>query len=354
MTKIFISDIKADEDFVSSSKTIRIGTSGNVKIQTPMKPSLKGMNGTSAVREIYRKIKPSVIDLCLNNSAYDSEYGSTTGSMRDPNALNIFTLAYDSKNVIPTDNQIKQMSDIQYNNTDVVVLPSWFRLIKECDRSQVELYLELSDKFYNYSSFRNHKPVIAAIPSCIPNDKIEGVLKHFVEMDITTFILDFNGRSMINGTWLRNFTREWDSYKLEKEGFLYSINSYQGVDKKNVGNYEAKDFLGCLAGIDLVGDKHEVYGGSNEPSEMNHTKVFSAGTYCYQKVFCPTKEFEKYKVKSIDNQIRELTNVRDHLTHGERLLEVVETKSLDPKTVSSLRSFKSEKRVVKKHLDDFF
>ena len=77
-------------------------------------------------------------------------------------------------------------------------------------------------------------------------------------------------------------------------------------------------------------------------------------TYCYQKVFCPTKEFEKYKVKSIDNQIRELTNVRDHLTHGERLLEVVETKSLDPKTVSSLRSFKSEKRVVKKHLDDFF
>lgn len=355
MSKLSVSDIRTDNDFVSSSKTIRIGTSGDVKFNTPLKPSLKQMDGISPVREIYRRISPETLDKCSGNSEYDRKYSDTTKKQMDINAVNIFELAYGSGEQIPTVNQIKQMSDIQYVHTDVIVIPSWFDLVRNADKSQYEMYLNLSDTFFEYSSFRNHKPIMASIPTCIPNDKIPKVLDHFINMDITSFILDFNGRSLINGTWLRNFSRELDSHKIEKEGIVYSINAYQGIDKRNVGDFEAKDFLGFLGGIDIVGDKHVAKGSSdNYIPGMKHTKLFDPDTYHYRKVFCTSNESDRYDYQSIRNQIAEIEHIRTYISEGESIKNEIDSKSLDRRTMDALLEMKYSKKIKKKKLDDFF
>jgi hypothetical protein len=355
MSKLSVSDIRTDDDFVSSSKTVRIGTSGDTKFNTPLKPSLKQMDGLSPVREMYRRISPETLDKCSSNSEYDRKYSESTKRQMDPGSVNIFTLAYGSTTQMPTIDQIKQMSDIQYVHTDVVVVPSWFDLIRGLDKSQCEMYFNLSDAFYHYSSCRNNKPVMATIPTCIPNDKIPKVLKHFIDMDITSFILDFNGRSLINGTWLRSFIREWDSYNIEKEGIIYSMNAYQGIDKKNIGNFEAKDFVGFLGGIDIIGDKHIAKGCSDKTIPgFERTKVFDSDTYHYRKVFCSPNETEKYAMESISNQITEIENMRSFISRNESIKDAIDSKSLDPRTRIALHEMKYSKKFKTKKLDAFF
>jgi len=349
-----VSDIKTDDDLVVSGKTVRIGTSGNKKFKTPLKPSIKTSKNNCAVHEIYRIAKPQTLEKCLNSTEYDSKYCRTTNNLRDESAVNIFSLAYGDKTHIPNDNLIRIMADLQYVNTDVIVIPSWYDLISRNEKDKSELYLKLSDKYYEYASFKNHKPVMATIPVCMPSPEIPKVLDHFMEMNITSFIIDFNARSLMNGTWLRNFSRELNPYRTEKEGILYSINAFPGIDRKHVGYVEAKDFIGFAAGFDIVGDKHTPKQSSdNYNSPRTTINLFNNNTYRYDKVPFVEGKQDDIKLASVQNQINEMTALRTSLDESESIKKILDTKSLEPTTMRDLISMKSDQRIRVTRLNQF-
>lgn len=350
-----VSDIKTDDNLVVSSKTVKFGTSGNFKFQTPLKPSIKESKQISPVHEIYKNIQPSTLTKCLNDANYDSTYCRGVKQLRDEKSINIFSLSYNSKDVVPDDDHVRTMADIQYVNSDVVVIPSWHSLIRNENKTDTELYTSLSEKYLEYALFRNNKPVMASIPVCIPNNMISGIISRFVDANVTSFILDFGGRSMTNGTWLRNFTREWDSYNIEDEGILYSMNAFKGIDRKNVGYVEAKDFLGFATGVDVIGDKYVPRGSYGGQSNTKYSeKLFDRETYRYNKI-PPTKYGrESIRIESVQHQIDEMNVLRMAVNDGESIKKILESKSIEPSTMNHLINLKRSRRNRISRIDDFF
>ncbi len=337
-----------------SRKVVRLGTSGKTKFETPMKPSIRTMTDESPVHEFYRRVKPRSLDNCLNNQQYDSKYLQGIRSLRSEDSLNICHIEYDSKDSLPNEDQIRQMADLQYLSTDVIVIPSWFRLINK-SANRLEEFFELSDKYYEYASFRNHKPVMASIPLCLSTSELPKVIKHFIDMDITSFVLDFNSRFMTKTTWVRSFMRELEEYNVQDESIVYSINAAYGTSHKTDKTCEAQDFLGFGAGIDLLGNKYSAKPSSDMygESSMSEVKIFDPSHYTYHSRICTEDELWKYKVESAKKQITELGLIRDAIKHDENVMDIVKTKNLSDVTVRWL----VEQNKTEPHrtvLDDFF
>ena len=312
------------------------------------------MSNESPVHEFYRRIKPNSLNKCLKDQQYDSKYLQGMKSLRSEHSLNICHVAFDSENVMPDNNQIKQMADLQYLSSDVVVIPSWFTMVKDV-KNRIEEFFELSDKYYEYASFRNHKPVMASIPVCISTEELPMVIKHFMDMDITSFILDFNSRFMTKTTWVRSFMRELEKYHVEDEGIVYSINASQGVSHKSDGGIcEAQDFLGFGAGVDLLGNKYSAKQSADMyDSPTRSVKIFDSANYTYHPTICTEEEIWKYKSISVKNQMLELNNIRDTIKKSENVLDLVKSKNLSDITMKWLiDQNKVESR--KTALDEFF
>lgn len=318
-----------------------------------MKPSIRTMSNESPIHEFYRRIKPESLNKCLSDQQYDSKYLQGMKVLRSEYSLNICHVAFDSKNVMPNNNQIKQMADLQYLSSDVIVIPSWFTMVKDV-KNRVEEFFKLSDKYYEYASFRNNKPVMASIPVCISTEELPKVIDHYMNMDITSFILDFNSRSMIKTTWVRSFIRELEKYHVEDEGIVYSINASQGVSRKSDGGVcEAQDFLGFGAGVDLLGNKYFAKQSADMYNSHTSVKMFYSDNYTYRPKICTEEEIWKYKSESAKNQMLELNNIRDTIKHSENVLDLVKSKNLSEITMKWLiDQNKMEPR--KTALDEFF
>lgn len=311
------------------------------------------MTNESPVHEFYRKMRPESLDKCLKSQQYDTKYLQGMKSLRSEDSLNICHVTFDSKEILPNNEQIKQMADLQYLSSDVIVIPSWFTTVKDHENC-IEEFFRLSDKYYEYASFRNHKPVMASIPVCISSNKVEEVVQHFIDMEITSFIIDFNSRFITKSTWVRSFMRELEKYNVQDEGVVYSINAAQGTSRKSDRTCEAQDFLGFGAGFDLLGNKYS----SKPSSEMydsptSAVKIFDSSQYTYHPTICNKNEIWRYRVISAKKQISELEVIRDMIKHSENVLEIVKSKNLSDVTMKWLiDQNKTEPR--KTALDDFF
>ena len=98
-TKFIVSCGNADDDYITESKVVRLGTAGNIKFETPLKAGTFGMTSGCGIYEVYRYLKPETIRKCLDSQSYLSKYQKTTKSMRSDSALNLIALAYMNKDV---------------------------------------------------------------------------------------------------------------------------------------------------------------------------------------------------------------------------------------------------------------
>ena len=348
-TRFTVHDISTDDKTNSRRCTVKVGTSGDIKIKTPIRRGVEGATDVP-VYEPYRKVKPAVIENCMESEQYDRRVGKGLND-RCKGQFNILTMEYDSKDVIPSDMMIEALSDMQYLHTDAITTPSWFNLITRKNSTNTALFMELSRKYVDCSSIRNHKPIIGAIPQSIPPNRLSDVVKLYVDKDVTSFVIDSHGRTLISGMWVRTLERAINEYNIENEGILYSINSFQGTVRKNEMNVEAKDFIGFAAGMDFIGWKHTSnYFGSDNNEDITIARRFDPESYNYIRVRCDTEEKNRITAESIRSQNKELENVRDAI-YDQKLMELLSEKKISKETIHEISSCKNN---VRSSLDDFF
>lgn len=349
-THFFVSDSEYDEDTLSRKVNVRIGTSGNVKFKTPMKAGLGNVTEIPFY-EAHKKIRPETIMDCLKSEQRDREHGREL-KRRCKGDFNVLTLEYDSKDVVPTDRMVVAMSDMQYNNTDAITTPSWFDLITRKNSVDVQLYLHLSGVFLEAASVRNKKPIFGTIPQSIPPEKLEKVLKFYIDRDVTSFVVDSHGRTLISGSWIRALHRTLDAYNIENECILYTMNAFQGVVPKTKTAIEAKDFIGFTAGFDIMGGKHSnKYPDKPTDEEAQAVgRAFDRQTYNYEKRMCTKEEKVKITEQSIRNQNAEFSVVGEAISE-KTVKPLLMTKDLAPETLNTILSFRQGRHNMK--IDDF-
>ena len=349
-TKFSVHDICVDEETFSRKSTVRLGSSGDIKFQTPTKSGVDNVIELP-IYEAYRIIKPQTIRNCLESEDYDRKNGLNL-KKRVKGDFNILTMEYREKNEMPSEKMVYALSDMQYNHTDVVTTPSWFDLITKKDHVKTDLYIKLSGAYMDAASVRNHKPIIGTIPQSIPPEKLENVIKFYIDRDVTSFMIDSHSRTLINGMWIRTLNRSLGKYDIEKESILYSINAFQGRVPKNKTSIEAKDFIGFAEGIDIIGGKHATgyYGQDrNDKNTTTFARMFDTETYNYEKILCSVDEKKKLNEQSVRVQHEEFSNVRDVITDG-KVKELLIEKNISKETLNSIFSSKGPKRST---LDDF-
>ena len=349
-THFRLSNIQVDEDTLSRSASVRLGTSGDIKFQTPLKA---GMNNVVElpVYEAHRRISPEFILKCLKSEEKDRANGRELRK-RCKGQFNILNMEYDHKTSIPSDKMVEALSDMQYNNTDVIATPSWFDLITEKNSVKTDLYLTLSKVFLDTASTKNHKPIMGTIPQSIPPEDLGKVIDFYIDNEVTSFIIDSHGRTLISGMWVRALQRSLSRYNIEQECLLYTINAYQGTVPKSSTESEAKDFIGFTAGFDIIGGKHSnkypVQIGDSETSRVG--RIFKNDTYTYEKRICTVEEKQIIDEKTIRDQSTELKIVRDVIAEGQ-VKSLLEQKQLSQETLNTIMSFRENGHSTK--LDDF-
>lgn len=353
-TKFIVSPGNADDDYITESKVVRLGTSGDIRFETPLKAGTFGMTDGCGIYEVYRYLKPETIGKCLENQSYMSKYQRTTGAMRSDGALNLVALAYMSNDTVPDDDSIRILADMQYACSDVVQTPSWFGLIKSGGTTDVDLYIELSERYLEYAQFRNHKPVVGTIPVCIPYNRISEVVGRYMDGDVTSFIVDFNTRSY-DMTWMREFLRAVSEYRVERESILGCVNSFPGSMKRGGEPTNALDFLGFAAGFDVIGDKHVPKPSSDGYPQRNETRMFDAGTFTYHKVgYSDRDEREALMAESIRRQVDGMAEVRRSLNESSPIDSLLAEKRVGHDVMIPFRHLKSDVGTHNSTLDDFF
>lgn len=343
-----IQDIKEDEKTYSRCSHVRVGT-GRASFETPCRPGIGNVTDFD-IYEVYRRVSPETVERSLSNEAYARKFDGGMES-RCKGRFNILIMEYDSKEVVPNSRMVEFMSHMQYNHTDVIATPSWFSLVTKDDHTDTDLYIQLTDEYLEAASRRNHKPIMVTIPQSTPPDRINEILERYIGRDVTAFCIDSNSRALLNGSWIRKFQTSMDSakedYGIERECLVYSVNAYQGLIRRNEVYSDAKDFLGFIAGADLIGGKHtKAYGSRGSEQNSTVARVFDPETYTYSKVFCSLEEKDAYTDGSIRAQIGEMPNVGRSIREGE-LESLLMSKPLTDVTKRSIYRLRDSSRMTR-------
>ena len=244
------------------------------------------------------------------------------------------------------------LSDMQYNNTDAITTPSWFDLITKKNGVDVELYVHLSKVYLEAASTRNHKPILGTMPQSIPPEELGAILKFYIDHDVTSFVIDSHGRTLISGSWIRALQRSRGEYDIEKESIMYTMNAFQGTVPKNKTSIEAKDFIGFTAGFDVIGGKHsnKYFENSNENDSRAVGRIFNRETYNYEKKICTKEEKINIDEDSIREQNSEFDTIRQSISEG-TIKNLLSSKNISQETFNTILSFKSNAHSMK--IDDF-
>lgn len=347
VTHFTVSDMDKDENTLSRRLSVKLGTAGDLKFQTPTKVGLKDVTELP-LYEAHIGIKPETIRKILESESFDRSYGRKLKERCKGN-FNILNLEYNGKEV-PTDKMVTALSDTQYGHTDIIVTPSWFELISSKNSVNVDLYMKLTKSYLDAAMTRNHKPIFGTIPQCIPPGELDRVLKSYIDQDVTSFVVDSHGRTLMSGSWIRAFQRSIGQYNIESECLLYSINAYQGAVRKTDPSIEAKDFIGFTAGFDIIGGKHNTKfpPQADTNNDLKVARIFKRDTYLYEKSNCSLDEKRAIDNQSVRDQYSELAVVRDAISEG-GINNLLNDKQISRETINIIKSFKDRTTV----LDDF-
>lgn len=164
-------------------------------------------------------------------------------------------------------------------------------------------------------------------------------MKNYYNQDITSFVIDFDGRSIdSNDSWIRKFSKSVNDLALLEDSVWYSINANKGKFMKNKREILAKDFASVGFGVDIIGTNHipprfpsVVWKKIKETRQDNIRRIFNRNSWGYVK-----KTIDELKALGIHN--KETFNVTAQ--HSESI--VLQKKLMEDSTVEPYLKSKSE------------
>lgn len=329
-------------------KRMNINISGK-EIITPIKASYNA-NPVSSVNEIYKKFSLNKLNACIANEAYERKTNAEV-KREMTSGINFFIVDYDDS-VFPERKHIEMLSDIQYEHSDVVITPTFSKMMRQDDivgEHLAETFVKLTNNYVEIVKSLNHKSIIGMIPLRMPRLFLEQIIKNYHNNDITSFVFDFDGRSVdTNSSWIRNAMRLLNSYDLFDKSLLYSVNANEGKFMKNSVEIPAKDFIGGGFGIDILGLNHiqprmssDAWDRIKAQRKENTYRIFNRDTYGY------TKKSEGELLRLFDTSDKnKLTPYRKKYNVSEQHKETLtlQTKLKEEPTIESYIKSKSQIR----------
>ena len=285
--KLKVKTEKIDDELLIKRMNFSIG--GNSVI-TPFKATDISIRD-SLVNEIYKEISTNVLDSMLSDETRERGINSEI-NRRKGKYVNLFVVNYTDLQ-IPNDKQMEALSDLQYSHSDVVITPSWSKMCRELTGDDLlDNYLQATNNFIKVVETLNNKSIIGLVSSKLPRQYLDDVINNYHKQDITSFVIDFDGRSIAtNPTWIRGLMRTLSSLNLVEDAFIYSINANEGKFMKNADRILAKDFINFGFGIDSLGLNHigpristEIWNQIKAARRENTLRIFDRNDYAYARV----------------------------------------------------------------------
>lgn len=323
-----------DDELFYKRLAIRVGSK---EIVTPVKASDK-KNPISYINEIYKRFKLDKINKCLSDESQERIANIELKRLRT-SGINFFIVDYPELKT-PNDEQIGFLSDIQYSYSDLVITPTWSKITRTLTGEDLlSSFLSLTNKFYDIIQTLNHKSIIGLIPSNMPRQFLEPIIKNYIDKDITSYIIDFQGSSVSSKpSWIRQLLRLINDNALLESSFIYSTNAYKATFSKKANEVLAKDFMSLGFGIDILGNNHMPTGftqkASNELKSRETRRIFDRSSYGYKtltlkelnKIGLPT-ERKLLDNLSLKNQFDESIVLQERLKETHSLKPYIEGKT---------------------------
>ncbi|PKP58187.1 MAG: hypothetical protein CVT89_03245, partial [Candidatus Altiarchaeales archaeon HGW-Altiarchaeales-2] len=235
-----------DEELMFKRFNLKVG---DKQIVTPIKASYK-LNPVSSINEIYKKFDFNKINKCITNEGFERMVNADVKKDMT-SGINICLIEYNAFEM-PDDKQIEVLSDLQYEHSDIVVTPILSKITRELTEDKLlNSFNTITNKYMEIVETLNHKSIVGIIPSRMPRQFLEPIIKNYKSKNITSFVIDFDGRSVdTNESWIRKLFRLLKDNDLLEESFLYSINANTGKFMKQTNEILAKDFICSGFGID--------------------------------------------------------------------------------------------------------
>jgi len=334
---------------------------GDKNFTTPVKASFKNARRTG-INEIYRSFTLETLDKCIKDESFERTKNQKLNSDRTPD-INIVVSDYASLEDID-DRHLEALSDMQYSYSDLIVTPTWSKLLKkpkEVDEEVVDRFLNFTNRFIDNIETLNNKSILGLIPSKIPRIYLDRIISNYYCRGITSFAIDFDGRSVAsNKSWLRKFykTISGPDYNLLEQSFVYSLNSNEGKFVKRATEIIAADFIGTGFGVDVIGSMNHINprfrpipktGMQIAPPE-NSLRLFNKESYGYlRKTLTELSESginnrTELKVQNIQEQYSEMLNIQSMLSEENTIVPYMSTKPLLGETIDDIKKLRQDTR----------
>lgn len=291
-----------DEELIYKRVKIRISSSKSVT--TPIKAS-NFLNPISEINEIYRQFSLEKLHEIQTDKKKDDRLNSSIKNEKS-DKLNFFFVNYIGSE-IPNRDQIDTLVETQYPYSDMVIPPLFSKVVNNLkEQKLLDNFLELTNKSLETIATLNNKPILGVIPAVMPRQFLKPILKNYESHGITSFAIDFNGRSVdTNLAWSVSLMRLMADYNLTEESFIYGINHHSGRFIKQSNEILAKDFISIGLGVDIQGENHIRPGGNaeywnnlkNQRKESLY-RIFDRNNYSY------TKKWESDLYGNVSGNIR--------------------------------------------------
>ncbi len=330
---------------------------GSTSITTPVKACDRSIP-VSQVNEIHRDFKVEQLDRVLSDEGYERRTNSEI-RRKMGEGLNLFLVDI-SDTVDPGVERLEALSDIQYENSDVVVTPLWSSLPKQLTgQALLDRHLELTDAYLDIVETLNNKTIVGSISSRIPRQLLARIIDRYHERGVTAYLIDFDGRSvMTNPSWIRSLVRLIAEIGTMDETFLYSVNAGEGKFLKNADRVLARDFMGTGFGLDILGLNHirprlssEQWKKIKKARSKNLLRLFDRSDYSYYRLTEPelmemwrvpaAKLYARRKAHNIQEQLDETIELHGRLREEASLETYLQTKDqIDEGLLKKMRSLK--------------
>lgn len=309
------------------------------EITTPTKASFC-VNPVGEINEIYKKFSLEKLKKCTEDETFERKTNREIQYLKT-NRANFFIVDY-ADIELPKRKMIETLSDIQYPYSDVVITPICSKITRELrGDALLSSFIDITNNFIEVVETMNNKSIFGLIPSKMPRHFIEPIMKNYHDKNITSYVIDFDGRSIdTNLSWSRELMKTLKKYGLIDKSILYSINANQGKFLKNATEIVAKDFVSSSFGIDILGLNHipprmssEAWAKIKKERRPSTFRLFDKKSYGYRK-----KTIEDLKklgisnrnqmnIYNINEQLSETITIKEHLTEKDTIEPYVRTKS---------------------------
>ena len=327
---------KIDEELMYKRTIIK---TGDKEIITPVKAGFK-KSPLIGINEMYKQFSLEKLDRCNNDEAYERNTNREV-KYQQSGETNFLIVDY-SDIELPRRKHIETLSDIQYENSDVVITPTCSKITRElAEDSLLNSFKNITNEYIEIVRTMNNKTIIGVIPSRMPRQYLDNIINNYHDKDITSFVIDFDGRSIdTNPSWIRKLMKSLNNYDLIKEGFIYSLNSNEGKFLRNATEIVAKDFIATGFGIDIIGLNHipprlssEAWIKIKQERRENTFRIFNRNSYGYIKK--TESELQRMSIMNrdqlknynINEQYKESKTLQEKIKENDTIESYIKSKS---------------------------